>query len=100
SVGAHRKTVILIPAYKEDTVIVSSVKALLQVNYPKDFFDIVVIADSLQPATLIELDALPIKTVEVAFEKSTKAKALNQAMAVLKDEYEIAVISDADNIPD
>ncbi len=68
---------ILIPSYKEDQVILSVAKDALQQNYPSDYYDVVVIADSLQHATVEKLRALPIRVVEVAFDKSTKVKSLN-----------------------
>jgi cellulose synthase/poly-beta-1,6-N-acetylglucosamine synthase-like glycosyltransferase len=40
---------------------------------------------------------LPIKLIEVSFDKSTKSKALNKAMATL-DQDDIAVVLDADNV--
>ena len=94
---AYPKGVVLIPAYKEDAVIFGVAIRALQQDYPGDF-DVVVIADQLQPETMNQLKTLPIKLVEVNFEKSTKSKALNFAMAQLKDEYEFSVILDADNI--
>lgn len=94
---AYPKGVILIPAYKEDAVIFSVAVRALQQDYPGDF-DVVVIADHLQGETMEQLKTLPIKLVEVNFEKSTKSKALNFAMDQLKDEYEFSVILDADNI--
>lgn len=96
--GILRKIAVLIPAYKEDQVISGVAEQALEQNYPSDFFDVVVIADSLKASTLQKLKALPIKVVEVSFEKSTKVKALNQAMRVIGDDYDIAVILDADNI--
>lgn len=93
-----RKVAVLIPAYKEDNVIVSVAMSALQQNYPSHRFDVVVIADSLKPATLARLHALPIKVIEVFFEKSTKVKALNQAMAAIGDNYDCALVLDADNI--
>lgn len=96
--NSYKKIVILIPAYKEDAVIVSSVRSLLQLKYPINHFEIVVIADSLQHSTMTALASLPVRIVEVAFEKSTKAKALNKAMGELEEEYDIVLISDADNI--
>jgi cellulose synthase/poly-beta-1,6-N-acetylglucosamine synthase-like glycosyltransferase len=57
-----------------------------------------VIADSLQQNTLNELKALSIIVIEVSFDRSTKAKALNRAMFHLKVNYDYAVILDADNI--
>jgi cellulose synthase/poly-beta-1,6-N-acetylglucosamine synthase-like glycosyltransferase len=96
--STHRKIAVLIPGYKEDAVIVDVAKDAIQQNYPKEFFDVVVIADSFQPATISQLKALPIKLVEVEFVKSTKSKALNRAMEVIGDLYDIALILDADNI--
>ena len=93
-----RKIAVLIPGYKEDEVIVDVAASALKLDYPKEFFDVIVIADSFQPETLNTLKSLYIKVIEVSFEKSTKAKALNSAMAHLTEAYEIAVILDADNL--
>jgi cellulose synthase/poly-beta-1,6-N-acetylglucosamine synthase-like glycosyltransferase len=93
-----RKIAVLIPSYKEDNVIVSVAEHALCQEYPKDRFDIVIIADSLMPATLEKLRQLPIKLVEVIFEKSTKVKSLNAAMATIGDDYDYALILDADNV--
>lgn len=94
----QRKVAVLIPGYKEDNVIIEvAEKALLQ-TYPSELYDVIIIADSFLPATLEKLRALPIKLVEVTFEKSTKSKALNKAMEVIGNEYDIALILDADNI--
>jgi cellulose synthase/poly-beta-1,6-N-acetylglucosamine synthase-like glycosyltransferase len=41
---------------------------------------------------------LPIKLIEVSFDKSTKSKTLNKAMATLDQDYDIAVVLDADNV--
>ncbi|WP_282125503.1 glycosyltransferase [Marinifilum flexuosum] len=94
----QRRTAVLIPGYKEDTVIVDVAKQALLQTYKQEQFDVVVIADSFQSETLQKLNDLPIKVIEVSFEKSTKSKALNKAMEVLGDNYEIACILDADNI--
>ncbi|MBT1702578.1 glycosyltransferase [Chryseosolibacter indicus] len=92
------KIAVLIPAYKEDGVIVDVASQALKQNYPGNRFDVVVVADSLKPATLVQLRRLPITVVEVSFDKSTKVRALNKAMETLGDTYECAVILDADNI--
>ncbi len=96
--GEFKKIAVLIPGYKEDQVIVNVAKSALQQDYPSDRYDVVVIADSFQESTLDQLKALPIKLIEVSFEKSTKSKALNKAMAQLGDDYDVALILDADNI--
>jgi cellulose synthase/poly-beta-1,6-N-acetylglucosamine synthase-like glycosyltransferase len=93
-----RKMAVLIPAYKEDQVILSVAASATKQQYPKERFDVVVIADSLKQTTIEKLRALPIKLVEVSFEKSTKVKALNRAMEVIGNDYDYALILDADNI--
>lgn len=93
-----RKVAVLIPAYKEDGVIPGVAAQALEQNYPADFFDVIVIADSLKSATLQKLRALPITVIEVSFEKSTKVKALNRAMSIIGDDYDCALVLDADNV--
>ena len=94
----NRKIAVLIPGYKEDEVIIEVASEALQQDYPHDAYDVVIIADSFQPETLKKLSELPIKVIEVAFELSTKSKALNKAMEQLGDNYDIAVVLDADNV--
>jgi len=94
----NRKIAVFIPGYKEDEVIVQVAKAAMLQNYPEDSYDVIIIADSFLPETISKLNELPIKVIEVKFDKSTKSKALNKAMEQLTDHYDIAVILDADNI--
>ncbi|MBN2636627.1 MAG: glycosyltransferase [Prolixibacteraceae bacterium] len=94
----NRKIAILIPGYKEDAVIIEVAKEALKQDYPKESYDVVVIADSFKAETLDSLNALPIKLIKVAFDISTKSKALNKAMAELGDKYDVAVVLDADNV--
>lgn len=98
SANPANRFAVFIPAYKEDGVIVEVAQKALDQDYPALLYDVIVIADSLQPATLEKLRALPIKVVEVAFEKSTKSKALNAAMQQVGDNYTAALILDADNV--
>ena len=93
-----RKIAVLIPGYMEDAVIQEVAKDAQLQDYPVDRFDVVVIADSFRKETLDILKTLPIKVLEVAFDISTKSKALNKAMEQLTEEYDIAVILDADNM--
>jgi cellulose synthase/poly-beta-1,6-N-acetylglucosamine synthase-like glycosyltransferase len=89
---------VFIPAYKEDGVIEDVAKKALQQNYPSTDYDVVIIADSLQPETLERLRSLPIKVVEVQFESSTKVKSINHAIAELRQSYDYIIILDADNV--
>ena len=93
-----RKYAVLIPGYKEDSVICDVAEEALKQDYPKELFNVVIIADSFQPETILKLKQLPIILVEVSFEKSTKSKALNKAMATIGDNYDVALVLDADNI--
>lgn len=92
------KFAVLIPAYKEDEVILEVAEEATKQNYPPEKFDVIVIADSFQPQTIRALQSLPVTLLEVSFEKSTKSKALNAAMHEMGDEYDVAVVLDADNI--
>ncbi|MEI3565787.1 MAG: glycosyltransferase family 2 protein [Alistipes finegoldii] len=95
----RRKFVTLIPAYKSDAVIVRTAQAALRQEYPAQLHEVVVIADRLKPETLAELRTLPIRVLEVSFENSSKAKALNFAVEELGSEAAEAVtILDADNL--
>ncbi|MEA1876933.1 MAG: glycosyltransferase [Bacteroidota bacterium] len=96
--GRKRRFAVLIPGYKEDAVIIEVARKSLEQDYPTEAFEIIIIADSFQPNTLNELRKLPIRVVEVSFEISTKSKALNTAMAEIGDNYDVALILDADNI--
>nr|NQU90027.1 glycosyltransferase [Bacteroidota bacterium] len=88
----------MIPGYKEDQVIYHVAEDALNQNYPSGLYDVVVIADSFQKETIERLNQLPIKVIEVSFDVSTKSKALNRAMEVLKDDYDGVIILDADNL--
>lgn len=89
---------ILIPGYKEDAIIINTIKNNLKVKYPQEAFDIVIIADSFKKETLDAIREYPVKLQEVSFEKSTKVKALSYTITRLPNEYDYIVVLDADNI--
>ncbi|MEG2067434.1 MAG: glycosyltransferase [Tannerellaceae bacterium] len=92
-----KRMVILIPAYKEDRVIQECVNSCINQSYPHTYFDVVVISDQMKAETLQSLFLLPVRVIQVKFENSTKAKALNFAMGQIEDPYDIALVLDADN---
>lgn len=92
------KFCVLIPAYKEDGVILSVAKASLEQDYPVDSYSVYIIADSLKAETIELLKALPVVTLVVSFETSTKMKALNKALESIDTPFDYAVILDADNV--
>ena len=93
---SFRRVAIMVPAYKEDRVIMECVESCLRQNYPHDRYDVVVISDRMEAVTNGRLSALPLILEVVRFENSTKAKALNLAMSHLSG-YDLALILDADN---
>jgi cellulose synthase/poly-beta-1,6-N-acetylglucosamine synthase-like glycosyltransferase len=92
------KFLVLIPAYKEDAVIVSTAEEALKQDYPGYAFDVCVIADKLQPDTLQRLRNLPIRTEEVFWEESTKARSINFVLDKITEKYNYVLILDADNV--
>jgi cellulose synthase/poly-beta-1,6-N-acetylglucosamine synthase-like glycosyltransferase len=97
-VDGFKRVAVMVPAYKEDGIIVSTARYLLRQHYPETHYTIFIIADSFKPETIRALAELPIRVIEVSFEKSTKTKALNEAFARIQQSYDIALICDADNI--
>jgi cellulose synthase/poly-beta-1,6-N-acetylglucosamine synthase-like glycosyltransferase len=95
---AQKKIAIFIPAYKEDGVIFSTAKSMLVLDYPPELYTVYIIADSFQAQTLTALKELPVKVIEVKFNNSTKAKALNEAFRRIDKHFDIALICDADNV--
>ena len=93
----HRFAV-LIPAYKGDDIVPPTLEAALKQDYPRTLFDVVLIADHFREETLEKLAALPIRLLAVAFEESSKAKALNYAVEQLGADYDAAVVLDVDNL--
>ena len=89
---------LLFPAYKEDAVIVHSVRQCLEQTYPKEYYHIGVISDHMQEETNELLRQLPITLFAPQFEKSSKAKALHYAIEHTENSYDYIIILDADNI--
>jgi cellulose synthase/poly-beta-1,6-N-acetylglucosamine synthase-like glycosyltransferase len=96
----QNRIVVLIPSYKQDTVIEQTVISILSQAYPQRMFDVVVISDHQQEMTNMRLAQYPITLLTPNFEESTKAKSLQYAILNLPEFkiYDIALILDADNI--
>ncbi|RLD43325.1 MAG: glycosyltransferase family 2 protein [Bacteroidetes bacterium] len=96
--NTSKRIALLIPAYREDEVIFEVVVSALLHNYPKNKFDIIVIADSFNKSSIEKLKKLDIILFAKDFKISTKSRALNYALNNLEEKYDIACILDADNI--
>ena len=92
------RIVVIIPAYKDDSVIIDTALNAINHDYPKDAFQVVVVGDQLKLETIKLLSELPILFLNVSFAVSTKAKALKYAVSKLENDYDIAVILDSDNV--
>ena len=101
---ASRKArfLILIPAYAEDKVIMSTVMSTLDQQYPTKEYDVVVISDHMNEMTNTYLAQFPITLILPKFEEgtATKARALNYAMRHMPNlkHYDMVVVLDADNV--
>ena len=89
---------ILIPAFKEDRVILHTAEAATNQNFPNQFFEVIVIADSLRQETVAKLKMLSVKIIEVSFTESSKVKSLRAAFNYSKNNFDFCVILDADNL--
>jgi cellulose synthase/poly-beta-1,6-N-acetylglucosamine synthase-like glycosyltransferase len=96
--NAFRRILVLIPAYKEDAVIIDSVRANLKQDYPSHLYHLAVIADSFRADTIHQLSHLPVTVVEVSWLTSTVSKALKAGLTFFPDNaYDVVVVADADN---
>ncbi len=92
------KVALLIPSYKEDSVIVATTISALNHETVNADVDTIVIADSLKSETISKINKTGAKVIPVFFEKSTKAKSINEALNVISNKYDYVIILDADNI--
>jgi cellulose synthase/poly-beta-1,6-N-acetylglucosamine synthase-like glycosyltransferase len=97
--ASKKRIAVLIPAYKEDNVIVHTATEAINHDYPQDSFDVFIAADQLQPATIARLSALRVRVVEVDFPVGSKARSLNALLNYIRPgRYDVALVLDADNI--
>lgn len=92
---------ILMPAYKEDRVIISSADTFLGQDYPKELYQLAVISDHMSEATNAKLRLRPLQLLTPTFKQgtSTKAKALQYAVSKIDTtRFDQIVILDADNV--
>src|SRR5580698_511325 len=96
----YRRIAVIVPAYKEDGIIMATAENLLDQDYPAICYDVHIVADTLQRRTLERLRTLPLSVWEVSFKQSTKTRSLNAFFARNRQPYDIALICDADNMLD
>ncbi|MBR4898160.1 MAG: glycosyltransferase family 2 protein [Prevotella sp.] len=89
---------VLFPAYNEDLVIRNSITSFLQQDYPHSHFQLTVISDHMLPETNQWLGEQPVRLLLPDFQNSSKAQALQYAIALTHDDFDYVVILDADNM--
>ncbi len=96
--GILKNVIILIPAYKEDSVIVDTAMDAVKHKSNLTTIDVYVLADGLKESTISKLKKLPINIINVELKNSSKSKSIKFALQHLKIVYDYAIILDADNI--
>jgi len=92
-----KRIAVIIPSYKEDAIITDTALKASQHNYPRDKFSVLVVADKLQAETVAQLRQIPVQVLEA--DVNMKSRSVNAAMRYLNEnDFDIAVILDADNI--
>ncbi|MGE0092521.1 MAG: glycosyltransferase family 2 protein [Bacteroidales bacterium] len=91
---------VIFPAYKEDLVIIESVKSFLNQDYSADKMEIVVVSDSMNDDTNQSLSRLPINLLIPEYSLNSKANALKYAISNTDNRFDVVVVLDADNLVD
>ena len=90
----------LVPAYNEEETLENTVESLIDLDYPKDKKEIIIINDGSKDRTLEIAKKLEKKYSEVRVlnkENSGKANSLNEAIKIAKGE--LIAVTDADSYP-
>ncbi|MEO6315098.1 MAG: glycosyltransferase family 2 protein [Chitinophagaceae bacterium] len=92
-----KNIVVVIPSYKEDNVIVDTALKAAAHNYDAAHFEVLVVADKLQPETVARLRQIPVTVLEASV--NMKSRSVHAALHHLEaTNFDIVVILDADNI--
>ncbi len=94
---AKKNIAVIIPSFKEDAIIVDTARKAAAHNYPAANFEVIVVADKLQPETVTALRSIPVTVLEA--DLNMKSKSVHSALHYpAAGQFDIAVILDADNI--
>ena len=96
----QNRFIILIPAYKQDKVVMQTINSVLGQTYPQRLFDIVVISDHEEEMTNMRIAQAPVTLLTPDFEESSKAKSMQFAILNLPQFkiYDAVLVLDAGNI--
>jgi hypothetical protein len=93
---------IFLPANKGyDNAVLESVKSFLDIDYPKDKFDIVVIANSFLESTIQTLKDSGIVFIEISEKNAERKYYLEEAMKIIDpSSYDVAILMKPNNSVD
>lgn len=96
----RRRLAVLIPAHNEALVIASLVDSLWQVDYPRQLYDVFVVADNCSDATAQTARAAGATVFERRSRRRGKGYALSFGWRQIRrrGEYDAIVVVDADNL--
>ncbi len=92
------KFLLLLPSYKNEEIALESATAALEQTYPKDLFEVLVIADHFTSEGIQNLTDKGVSVLAVNFENSTKAQSLNEALRLHHTMADSVIILDVDNV--
>lgn len=96
-----KRMLVLIPGYKEDAVIMSSVQSVMAQQYPKELFKCVVLADAFQSSTIENIKQAGAEVLELPEDENrNKAKSIQKFLAGCYESYDACIVLDADNCID
>ncbi|KIC95868.1 glycosyltransferase family 2 protein [Flavihumibacter solisilvae] len=96
--GYHLPLTVVIPAFNEAPVIGAKIRNTLQLNYPRQLFQVLVITDGSTDGTDQIAAAFPQVTVMHDPIRKGKAAAINRAMTAV--DSELVVLTDANTLID
>jgi len=99
--GAAKRIGVLIPARNEEGVIRDSVSTLLRQDYPREQYDVIVLANNCTDRTAELAAAAGARVLTPDVPTRSKGEVLRFAFSALKDAgYDLYCIFDADNLVD
>ena len=109
AVDTHTKTFIewpfvsiIIPVFNEEGVISKTLKAILEMDYPRDKLEVIVVDDESKDATIAEIKTISDKRIKIIYNKHVgigNSSAKNAGIKAAKGELIATVDSDSFPMP-
>ncbi|MCX8056416.1 MAG: glycosyltransferase family 2 protein [Ignavibacteria bacterium] len=91
-----QKFLILIPAYKENQILLKTIEAIKKINYPTNFFRAIILADECEEKILNQIEK-DFEIIRLNLDRHSKIESLKQAIPIV-DNFDFVVVLDADNL--